>query len=273
MSIQVKKILITGASGFIGTYLLKYLPKKNYHYTLIVKKKIIGLNKKYFDQIIIKNIFNFNLCSWIKILKNKHTVLHLAWYLNKNYQNSKKNFYCYKGTLNLAKASIKENVKRFIGIGTCAEYESSNKILDINSPLKSTNSYEHYKILTFLKLRILFKSKVKFVWLRPFFIYGQNQKTSQVIGAVLKNKSLNKITKINSYGNKIDYISVHQVCRDIVKILKKNSNRSIYNICTGRGFKIKDFLINKLKINKNLLMFIDMKVKKNDIIVTKNINH
>ena len=88
-----KKILVTGANGFIGKYLVKSLIEKNHQITVVVKKKhgyLFGKEKvKY---VFSKYIFKEKKVWWKNKLKKIDTVVHLAWEAKPpNYQSSKKN--------------------------------------------------------------------------------------------------------------------------------------------------------------------------------------
>lgn len=60
---------------------------------------------------------------------------------------------CLIGALNLAKGATWSGVKRFIGIGTCLEYDTSLKVLSANSPLKPVTPYAGAKTALFLGFR------------------------------------------------------------------------------------------------------------------------
>ena len=120
--------LITGANGFIGKYVVKYLIKKNKKIKIIIRKKNNFFKNKKIKIFYTKNLFLEEKKNLRKILRNVNTVIHLAWYAKPNdYLNSEKNMECLIGTLNLAKACVESKVKNFIGIGTCFEYKMNSK--------------------------------------------------------------------------------------------------------------------------------------------------
>ena len=117
----MKKILITGNLGYIGTFLTDVLIKK---YKIVgcdigyFKKCIIAKNfkKKNFKQIN-KDINEINLND----LKNVNTIIHLAALSNDplGEMNKKLTYEVnYKSTIKLAKLAKSSGVKRFIYIST-----------------------------------------------------------------------------------------------------------------------------------------------------------
>ena len=80
-----------------------------------------------------------------KQLKDVDIVVHIACMRAQSYQNLK-NVDCLIGSLELAKAASKAQLTKFIGIGTCFEYETSNDALTIFTPL-TNNPYGRQKPL------------------------------------------------------------------------------------------------------------------------------
>lgn len=255
MKQKINKVLITGASGFFGNNLIKFLPKKNYFFILLVKKKIRKLNKKIFKQIQISELFNKDISFWDNCTSNVDIVLHLAWSLKKNYKSSELNRKCFEGTVKLANSCKKNKVKKFIGIGTCAEYAWDNKMLGNYSRLRSKTKYSKYKLLTYLTLKKIFKSHINFVWVRPFFVYGNDQKKNQFFSTVknrLKNK---KEITINTSNHELDFVSISFVCNYLAKLIESKNSKGVYNIGTGKYISIKNFLLKKFSNYQDLFLF------------------
>ena len=126
----MKKILITGASGFIGNQLLRKLRlKKNIIlYLILNKNKILDSSKN----------INLIYCSLLnkKKLEKKFTkiditdIIHCAWIgvdaNNRNSINQAKNVNIIN---NIFKALKKKKINSFIGIGSQAEYGFKKKLL------------------------------------------------------------------------------------------------------------------------------------------------
>ena len=107
-------------------------------------------------------------------------VVHCAWYVNhEDYLTSAKNLECLTGTIELAKACVELDISKFVGIGTCFEYDVSKKYLSIATPLKPELIYSITKASTFLILSKLFeKQKTQFKWCRLFYLFGANKTLS-----------------------------------------------------------------------------------------------
>ena len=143
----MKKILITGVTGFIGKQLINILNNKKVKLILIIrnKKDIPTIFNKYknVEKIIFsKNIFAEKIEWWTKQCKGIDIIIHLAWHVEPgSYLNSSKNIDCLNGSLKLAKGAAKAGVSRFLGLGSCAEYDQSQGVLTVNTPLKPLTLY------------------------------------------------------------------------------------------------------------------------------------
>jgi dTDP-6-deoxy-L-talose 4-dehydrogenase (NAD+) len=269
MYLKKKNFLITGSTGFIGKRLLDHLRNKKINITLVVREKS-KINKRLIQDlsinkiISVKNIFSKKKSWWNQICKDIDVVIHLAWYVkHPEYINSKKNLECYKGTIELAKACVKNKVKKFVGLGTCAEYEPSTKKLQRDSKLHSVNRYGRYKIKTFNHLKKIFKNKVNFLWCRVFYIYGEEQNSKRLFPYLNNIIKKNKKKAILSEGKQIrDFVHVEDAVRQIIKLVFSRYRGGV-NICTGKPMSIKNFSKKVLKKSKRKIELIFSKNKKN----------
>ena len=193
----MKKILITGASGFIGNQLLRKLRlKKNIILYLIVNKnKILDgsknvnliycslLNKKKLEKKFTKiDITDIIHCAWIGVYAN-----------NRNSINQAKNVNIIN---NIFKALKKKKINSFIGIGSQAEYGFKKKIITEKSKLKPITFYGKAKVKVYNILKKKCKNKkIRFTWLRIFTGYGPGSKPEwiipQTIQSVISKKRIN----------------------------------------------------------------------------------
>ena len=271
-----KKILLTGASGFVGSQILQELLKYDLEIYLIIRessKKKIKINKKIKKIYFTKNLFKEKNSWFDNITKNIDIIIHAALYVKeKNYMTSKYNLNCLNGTKKLANFCKKNKIKKFIGLGTCLEYDVSHKYLSINAPLKPKSLYAKTKTETYKYLvKCFHNSTVKFNWCRLFYLYGDNQPEKKLYTSLNSNLRKNNAVIIKN-GNQVrDFIHVKVAARIIVNNSLKKTYEGPINVCSGNGVTVKEFAIKIAKrFNKiHLLKFSKSKDKKNstDIIV------
>ena len=249
-------ILITGGTGFVGKQIVKKFYPKN-KLTLILRKKPKKIDKK-IKYIITKNIFNKKKNWFLKKLKNIDMVVHCAWYVNhKDYLTSAKNLDCLTGTIELAKACVELDISKFVGIGTCFEYDVSKKYLSIATPLKPELIYSITKASTFLILSKLFeKQKTQFKWCRLFYLFGEGEKPTRLYPLVINRLKNNQKIDIGP-GNQIrDYLNVKKAAQQIMNF-SLTSKEGAVNICSTHPVSLKNFVLSiaNKKNKKHLVSF------------------
>jgi nucleoside-diphosphate-sugar epimerase len=174
----MKKILITGASGFIGQNLVSELLQQEFSITIVSRKKS-KLFDNDVDEVVVGDLCN-NI-NWLSILEKIDCVIHLAakaHVMNKNNSSVFDNFRKINLdlTLNLAKHSAASKVKRFIFLSSIGVNGNQN-----NKPFTEDdkpNPQEPYAISKYEAEQGLFKISKKtgmeVVIIRPPLVYGPN---------------------------------------------------------------------------------------------------
>ena len=274
------KILITGATGFIGSYLTNRLSINN-EVTVLdnnFRGNLNNISSKTQKKIkIIKgDIRNYKLVE--NSLKNNDIVIHLAFI------NGTSHFYKnpglvldvgITGTLNIIKAinSKKNRVKKFLFASSSEIYQTPKKIPtnekaeglvpDINNP---RYSYGSSKLIGEILTIHMLNKKVKKIIFRPHNIYGPRMGNLHVIPQLIlkiKKKMLNKNIKlkIQGSGNETRSFCYINDAIDAINILiNKGKNKEIYNIGSQK----------EISINK-LIKLIAFKLKKKIKIIKKSL--
>jgi nucleoside-diphosphate-sugar epimerase len=167
MSIKYKNIFITGATGFLGSFIVKELIKQNINIKALVRKtsnlkRIKGLN----IEIIYGDLDNEN--SLKEGVKNSDIIIHCAALK----RGKKEDFYKSneKGTRNLIEATKNENIKQFIYISSIAAMGPSDDV-----PLTEEDECKPISLYGKSKLEgeiILKEAGLPYTILRPPIIYG-----------------------------------------------------------------------------------------------------
>ncbi|SVD27396.1 uncharacterized protein METZ01_LOCUS380250, partial [marine metagenome] len=102
---------------------------------------------------LTKNLFSEDVEWWADVCNEIDIVIHAAWYAEPGkYLLSDKNKDCLKGTISMAKGAVYSGVKKFVGIGTCLEYDHTEGMLSINTPLRPLSPYAASKAAVYLSL-------------------------------------------------------------------------------------------------------------------------
>ncbi len=192
------KLLITGATGFVGKHLLKALSK--HEINILTRKEISG-----------KNVFSGSLFEKEILLKASEVdiVIHLAGTADGDVFKVN-----YEGTKNLIDACVQNNVRKFIFVS------SYDAVLNTDYGKSKLKAEEYLK-----------SSGLNYIIFRPTVIYGKDNKKD--IGKLIALAKLG-IVPVPGDGNfKLQPLFVEDFVSIIVKSIESKHKNKIYSIGGG----------------------------------------
>ena len=255
------RIALTGGTGFVGRQILKTLLENGCLVRAIVrdKSKIGSISlAKNLEVLTCKDLFSEGISGLSSLLNGCEILVHVAWYAEPaEYLHSDENIKCLKGTLDLVQAFYDSGGKRFIGIGSCAEYELSKGTVDINTSLSPSTLYAATKVAAFQVLSHFTAQKnISFAWCRLFYLYGEGEDKRRLAGYI-ESQLMAGEEALLSNGDQIrDFLEVRDAAKLIVKVILSQEVGAV-NICSGIGTSVRQFatLIAERLGRKDLLRF------------------
>lgn len=250
------KILVTGATGFIGNNLVNEI-LKNQDLEIITSSRSLEKASKFnwFNKTkyIPYDVNEEKTLDLFNYFDKPDKVIHLAWDGLPNYDNlihiEKNLFNNYRFIKNL----VSKGLKDITITGTCFEYGLAEGCLNENLVTNPSNSYGIAKDTlrkTIEELRKQYKFNYK--WVRLFYMFGDGQNENSLI-ASLDKAIKNRETEFNmSKGDQIrDYLHISEVVSNILKIsLQSRVDNQIINCCSGKPISVKKFVDQYLEKQK-----------------------
>ena len=249
------KLIIFGASGFIGKNLIYVLNQLNVQFDIVVRD--VNSIKPYVNSNT--NIYKCDLFNYLDI-ENLKQILHnnsydecidLAWYCGNEYKSSLNNFDWIYTTLLIAKLFSQYGGKKFVFTGSVFEYENTNLLLDESSTLLNTQQYygmSKYQCGNILS-QFFRRCNIQFKHARIFNLFGKYEDSNRVIPYIIKQTMNNDVVELNE-NIQYDYSYVIDVCYALYKFLKSDIT-GIVNICSHQLYSLKDIAMYISKLNKS----------------------
>lgn len=234
------RILLTGASGFVGRQVVKALmPNEDCRLHLVLRESAVSrLDAEVAGTVDVStspDIFAESAAWWADVCQGADLIIHLAWYAEPGkYQLSPKNLDCLSGTLALAQGARQAGVKRFVGIGTCAEYDLSAGFMSAQTtPLRPATPYAGAKAAAFMALsQALSQQGMSFAWARLFYLYGEAEDSRRLVSYLRGRLAAGEVAELSG-GNQIrDFLDVQEAARQITS-LALSDRQGAFNVCSG----------------------------------------
>ena len=287
------QILITGAAGFIGFGITKYLLStsnvkiigidnfNNYYSKKLKKDRIKELSKYKKFSFFNTNILNKRKLEKIFKVKKINLIINLAAQAGVRYSLEKPNEFVdnnIQGFYNLIDVAKKYKIKRIIYASSSSIYGDSKRFpLNETHKVKPKNIYALSKKINEEMAEVFSRQySISFIGLRFFTVYGEWGRPDMFLMKYLTS-SYNKRSNfyLNNYGKHTrDFTYILDVSKIISKLVfsKKKFSHEIFNICSNKPKKLTDLIgkINFLTDKKPKLL--KRKLQQADVVKTHGAN-
>lgn len=230
------RILLTGASGFIGRNLV---PLLSHHQLCLISRKEPP------SRLSSHLSYLKNDLADIKQLWNKardfapEVCIHLAWDGLPDYSlsNCLKNF---ETGVRLFEVLGTTGCKKIFVAGSCWEYGELQGQVSESDSSKNMNLFASHKTgLRLVGESLAVSQGIDFIWGRIFFVYGFGQRESSLIPYCYKTLKEGKTPQINNPCAINDFVHVSDVANAIKTLIETHKISGIFNIGSGKPSKVK----------------------------------
>ncbi len=241
------RAVVTGATGFIGSWLVLDLLENNYEVIVVVRNKekllpeIINSQKCIVieSEIDSLSLEQFNYCGEID------TFFHLAW---TGVSSELKNDVTIQlNNIELAINALKLcNVlkcKKFVITGTVAEYVFCNGVMDYNSKPCPNDIYGASKVSAFFFIDVMARQlQQKYNWVIIPSTFGPRRDDNNIITYTIKQLLQGQKPLYGNLEQMWDFLYVEEVVRALRLIAEKGGSGKIYGIGSGNYHKLYEYI-------------------------------
>lgn len=244
------KVALTGASGFIGRYVLAELANEPVEVVVVTREKAKLSNVGSNIQIVELDLASSHSVDY-EMLHKPDVLIHLAWEGLPNY-NSLHHFedelprqYVF------LKGLIETGLPALLVAGTCFEYGMQSGALSEQLTPLPNNPYGYAKDALRKQLEFLQRTHpFALMWARLFYIYGEGQ---------AKNSLYPKLKEAVLHGDKVfnlsggeqlrDYLPVKKAAAILVALALRQADIGVVNVCSGTPISVRTLVENWLREN------------------------
>ena len=241
-----KVILLTGATGFLGSQIADVLVNNDI--------QLVALKRKNSDCYRC-NSFK-NKINWVDIdaegywkgkvinLRPTH-IIHCAWigveaHERNNIKTQIQNISFLSDLLEISRVM---KLIQFISLGSQAEYGILNSKVSEDSIVKPVSSYGATKVASQQILRTFCNSnKIKWIWLRLFSFIGEYENKNWLIPSLIDNIIKGKVMDMTAGEQKYSYMFAKDFALIILKIINSNVESGVYNVSGDELISLKELV-------------------------------
>ena len=245
-------ILVTGATGFIGNYVVTELIRRKYDVIATSADGIKAAEMPWFKEVMYKELNFENLhpgANYFEYFENPDAVVHLAWEGLPNY----KALFHFEQNLprhySFLKNLVENGCRNVTVAGTCFEYGMVEGLLTESMPSMPANAYALAKdTLNKFLVELSKKETFSLKWVRLFYLYGKGQNPNSLLAQLQRALDSDEKVFNMSGGEQLrDYLPVEKAAAYIAQIALQSEVTGVINCCSGNPISVKQLVKDYLE--------------------------
>lgn len=244
----MKKVIVTGATGFIGSYVVKELVAHGIEVIAVIRKQAADV-KQLNNKMVTVVRCDMNEYEYLPKLIQQESIdilYHFSWQgvYGDDLRNEQIQLENVQATLKLIDVCAKMNIPRFIGAGSIHEIEGLLECYSNNWTDNLNLMYKTAKLTAHNMARAKAgKLGIEFIWPIITNTYGVGEKSSRLIVSVIRQLVNNQIPKLTKAEQLYDFIYITDLANAFYQLGDKGINQENYIIGSGNPKPLKEYLI------------------------------
>lgn len=235
-----QRVLITGATGFIGARIAELVQKQGHDVALLIRTPRAGDRAAaiYQDCTIIQGDLQTpsTYADAICVFK-PHALIHAAWAgVAGADRNDPRQIDNIGATAILLEIAIKAGINCFIGLGSQAEYGPKSAKLDETTSTDPTTLYGFSKLAALQVTQSMCRLQdLRHAWLRVFSTYGPRDNSTWMIPSLIAKLEAGEVADLTGCEQIWDFLFIDDAANAALAVLESSSAAGIFNLGSGKG--------------------------------------
>lgn len=247
----MNKIIVTGATGCVGSAVIRRALVKDISVTCIVHKGSKRLSNLPVDDRVKIVECNLSDYSSLDVQGEYDAFIHLSW--EKTFGASRDDAEAQtrniQYTLDAVHLAHRCGCKVFVGAGSQAEYGVQDVALTSDLPVKPESGYGIAKYAAGKLSSMLCKSfGIRHNWVRILSVYGPNDGENTLISYVIRELKAGRSPELTKCEQMWDYLYTDDAADAILAITEKGKDGKTYPLGSGKGRRLSEYVEDIRKI-------------------------
>ena len=237
-----RRLLVTGASGFVGRAVLPQLAAAGYDVHVVTHASAApeapGVRAHRLD------LMDGSATEALVGAVGPTHLLHLAWYTAPGlYWSSDQNLAWLEASLRLLRSFAAVGGERAVVAGTCAEYDlTGGRCSEATTPRRPASLYGTCKNALFEVAAAQARARGHtLAWARLFHPYGPAERPERLVPSVVRNILAGTPVELSEGGQERDFVFVEDVAGALVRLLESELEGAV-NIGTGEATSVRSLV-------------------------------
>ncbi|MDQ3609405.1 MAG: NAD(P)-dependent oxidoreductase [Actinomycetota bacterium] len=235
----MSRVLVTGASGFIGSHAIAPLLAAGHEVHAVSSREPAA------DAGAIWHRANLLESAEVIAAVRPDVLLHLAWYTEHGrFWTAPDNVRWVEASLALLRTFVAVGGRRAVLAGTCAEYDWSGEepLDESETPLRPATLYGAAKhALHAVALAYAAQVELELAWGRVFFLYGPGEAPGRLVPAVARALLAAEPARTTAGTQVRDLLHVHDVATAFAALVDSDVSGAV-NVASGEGVALREVI-------------------------------
>ena len=239
----MKRVLVTGAAGFVGRHALAPLRARGYDVHAISRRPPPAELRDRATWHAI-DLLDRDATRQLVDAVRPSSLLHLAWYTaHGKFWRAAENLEWVEASLALARFFVAAGGHRWLGVGSCAEYSWGDGALDEErTPCRPSTLYGASKYALYLMLDALAATTtLELAWGRLFFLYGPHESPNRLVSSVSRSLLAGDTARCSAGTQRRDFLHAQDAAGGLVALLDSEVTGAV-NIASGHAIALRDVI-------------------------------
>jgi nucleoside-diphosphate-sugar epimerase len=239
------RVLVTGASGFIGARVARQLIVRGHEVTALSLPgdrldRLQGVDA----HLAACDLGDATALDRAISQARPEGCIHLAWYAVPGlYLHSEENLKSLEASIALLRRMLTARCRAIVMAGTCAEYdpEASERLRE-DGATKPATLYAAAKLaMCLVGAQLARAGEARFAWGRVFYPYGPGEDPRRALPALIRTLLAGGTFDATEGAQVRDYVHVDDVASGFVTLLESEAD-GVYNLCSGAPYTMRQIM-------------------------------